>query len=113
MRPFITADIGAAVGGGLVGLFSRLGVTTGSTAIGPAGLVLVPLLDGRKGIGPAALVYTGAWFVAAGVACAVTYFFGFSKSMLADLNTDAPETAKDATDTRSTTGTKEREPAAV
>ncbi|MEU8764652.1 PTS transporter subunit EIIC [Streptomyces sp. NPDC048659] len=110
VRPFITAGVGAAVGGGIVGLFSQLGVTTGSTAIGPAGLVLVPLLDGSKGIGPAALIYTGAWLVAAGVACAVTYFFGFSKSMLADLNTD-PEPAGTTTPAPAPADRLQEEPA--
>lgn len=96
VRPFITAGVGAAVGGGIVGLFSQLGVTTGSTAIGPSGLILLPLLDGSKGIGPAALIYTGAWLVSVVVACVVTYFFGFSKPMLADLNqpTDSDRAAE-------------------
>ncbi|MFE7609775.1 PTS transporter subunit EIIC [Streptomyces celluloflavus] len=100
VRPFITAGIGAAVGGGLVGLFAQLGTTTGSTAIGPAGLVLLPLLDGSRGIGPAALIYTVGWFLAAAVACVVTWFFGLSKSMIAELNAPDGTPGTEPTTTR-------------
>ncbi|MBV6702922.1 PTS transporter subunit EIIC [Kitasatospora aureofaciens] len=86
VRPFVTAGIGAGVGGGVVGLFAQLGLTTGSTAIGPSGLVLLPLLDGTHGLGPAALVYTSGWLTAATAGCAATYVFGFTPAMLADLN---------------------------
>ncbi|MEV7026271.1 PTS transporter subunit EIIC [Kitasatospora sp. NPDC093558] len=90
VRPFVTAGIGAAAGGAVVGLFAQLGLTTGSTAIGPSGLVLLPLLDGSHGIGPAVLVYTGGWLTAALAACALTYAFGFTPAMLAALNAPAP-----------------------
>ncbi|MFF3114687.1 PTS transporter subunit EIIC [Kitasatospora sp. NPDC057904] len=89
VRPFVTAGIGAAVGGAVVGTFAQLGLTTGSTAIGPSGLVLLPLLDGSHGIGPAVLVYTGGWLTAALAACAATYAFGFTPAMLTALNAPA------------------------
>lgn len=89
-RPFVTACVGGAVGGGAVGLFHQLGTSVGSTAIGPSGWALFPLLKGNQGLGAVAAVYglgmaTGylAGFVA-------TYFFGFSKQMLRELNV-APE----------------------
>ncbi|MGW2253282.1 PTS transporter subunit EIIC [Kitasatospora sp. NPDC001660] len=89
VRPFVTAGIGAAAGGAVVGLFAQLGLTTGSTAIGPSGLVLLPLLDGSHGIGPAVLVYTGGWLTAACAACAATYAFGLTPTTLAALNAPA------------------------
>ncbi|CAO0837062.1 PTS EIIC type-1 domain-containing protein OS=Streptomyces microflavus OX=1919 GN=Smic_45060 PE=4 SV=1 [Streptomyces microflavus] len=36
-RPFVTACVGGAFGGGFVGLFNQLGDKVGSTAIGPSG----------------------------------------------------------------------------
>lgn len=85
-RPFITACAGGAVGGGVVGLFHQLGTSVGSTAIGPSGWALFPLLKGSHGLGAIAAVY--ALGMAAGYAAGflATYFFGFSKQMLADLN---------------------------
>ncbi|MEE1781769.1 PTS transporter subunit EIIC [Streptomyces sp. SP17BM10] len=95
VRPFVTAGIGAAVGGAVVGAFAQFGLTTGSTAVGPSGLVLLPLLDGSHGIGPAVLVYTGGWLTAALAACAVTHAFGFTPATLTALNAPAPEAAPD------------------
>lgn len=85
-RPFITACVGGAVGGGVVGLFHQIGTSVGSTAIGPSGWALFPLLKGNHGLGTIAAVY--ALGMAAGYLAGflVTYFFGFSKQMLADLN---------------------------
>ncbi len=50
-RPFITACAGGALGGAFVGLFNQLGTDVGSTAIGPSGWALFPLLDGDRGLG--------------------------------------------------------------
>ncbi|SCK06909.1 PTS transporter subunit EIIC [Streptomyces sp. WMMB 322] len=89
-RPFITACAGGAVGGGAVGLFHQLGTSVGSTAIGPSGWALFPLLKGNQGLGAIALVYAlgmGTGYLAGFVA---TYFFGFSRQMLTELNV-APE----------------------
>lgn len=98
VRPFVTAGVGAAIGGALVGLFAQLGLTTGSTAIGPSGLVLLPLLDGSHGIGPAVLVYTSGWLLSALASCAVTYAFGFTPATLAELNSPAlPDNVKSST----------------
>ncbi|WP_329039743.1 PTS transporter subunit EIIC [Streptomyces sp. NBC_00178] len=85
-RPFITACVGGAFGGGFVGLFNQLGDSVGSTAIGPSGWALFPLLDGNHGLGSTIAIYAGgllAGYVAGFVA---TYFFGFSTSLLAEFN---------------------------
>ncbi|MER5885105.1 PTS transporter subunit EIIC [Streptomyces sp. NPDC001941] len=85
-RPFVTACVGGAFGGGFVGLFSMLGDQVGSTAIGPSGWALFPLLDGNAGLGTTIAVYAGGLLTGYLVGFAATYFFGFSKQMLVDLN---------------------------
>ncbi|WP_326699107.1 PTS transporter subunit EIIC [Streptomyces sp. NBC_01754] len=85
-RPFVTACVGGAFGGGFVGLFNQLGDSVGSTAIGPSGWALFPLLDGNHGLGTTVAIYGGgllAGYVAGFVA---TYFFGFSASLLEEFN---------------------------
>ncbi|MFF3622537.1 PTS transporter subunit EIIC [Streptomyces sp. NPDC002467] len=91
-RPFVTACVGGAAGGAFVGLFNQLGMTFGSTAIGPSGWALFPLLDGKSGMGVTVAVYAGGLAVGYLVGFVATFFFGFTKRMLADLNT-APEPA--------------------
>ncbi len=97
-RPFVTACIGGAAGGAFVGLFHQLGVAFGSTAIGPSGWALFPLLDGRSSAGTTLAIYAGGLLVGYLAGFLATYFFGFTRRMLADLNTDpdtntAPDTA--------------------
>ncbi|MGW0392332.1 PTS transporter subunit EIIC [Streptomyces sp. NPDC003042] len=94
-RPFVTACVGGAAGGAFVGLFNQLGMTFGSTAIGPSGWALFPLLDGTSGMGLTIAVYGGGLVVGYLVGFAATYFFGFTPQMLTDLNTgpDDPTTA--------------------
>ncbi|CAM5255220.1 PTS transporter subunit EIIC [Streptomyces avidinii] len=95
-RPFVTACIGGAAGGAFVGLFHQLGVAFGSTAIGPSGWALFPLLDGRSSAGITLAIYAGGLLVGYLAGFVATYFFGFTRRMLADLNTDpgpAPGTA--------------------
>ncbi|MEU2080574.1 PTS transporter subunit EIIC [Streptomyces albus] len=92
-RPFVTACVGGAFGGGVVGLFYQLGTSVGSTAIGPSGWALFPLLKGNHGLGAIAAIYAlglAAGYVAGFVA---TYFFGFSKQMLNELNAAAQDEA--------------------
>ncbi|MEV7523142.1 PTS transporter subunit EIIC [Streptomyces sp. NPDC091371] len=92
-RPFITACVGGAAGGAFVGLFNQLGTAFGSTAIGPSGWALFPLLDGKSGMGLTIAIYAGGLAVGYLVGFAATYFFGFTKEMLAELNTDPEPTA--------------------
>ncbi|WP_328926325.1 PTS transporter subunit EIIC [Streptomyces sp. NBC_00190] len=94
-RPFVTACVGGAAGGAFIGLFSQLGITFGSTAIGPSGWALFPLLDGRSGMGATIAIYAGGLAVGYLVGFVATYFFGFTRQMLTDLNT-APEPSPDA-----------------
>ncbi|MGW6420574.1 PTS transporter subunit EIIC [Streptomyces sp. NPDC055055] len=95
-RPFVTACFGGAAGGAFIGFFSMLGDKVGSTAIGPSGWALFPLLDGNKGLGATIAIYGGGLLVGYLVGFAATYFWGFGKELLEefDVETDAePETA--------------------
>ncbi|MFI8325809.1 PTS transporter subunit EIIC [Streptomyces sp. NPDC085529] len=91
-RPFVTACVGGAFGGGFVGLFSMLGDKVGSTAIGPSGWALFPLLDGDKGLGPTLAIYAGGLLVGYAVGFVATYFWGFSRAMIEEFDVD-PEAA--------------------
>ncbi|MFJ8213964.1 PTS transporter subunit EIIC [Streptomyces sp. NPDC096033] len=92
-RPFVTACVGGAAGGAFVGLFNQLGVAFGSTAIGPSGWALFPLLKGTSGMAATLAVYTGGLLTGYVTGFAATYFFGFTRQMLAELNTTpAPAT---------------------
>ncbi|MEV5607909.1 PTS transporter subunit EIIC [Streptomyces sp. NPDC052225] len=87
-RPFITACVGGAAGGAFIGLFSMLGTQVGSTAIGPSGWALFPLLDGDKGLGVTCAIYAGGLLVGYIVGYLATYCFGFTKEMMAEFNAD-------------------------
>ncbi|MCX4526529.1 PTS transporter subunit EIIC [Streptomyces sp. NBC_01551] len=87
-RPFVTACAGGAAGGAFVGLCNQMGVAFGSTAIGPSGWALFPLLDGRSGMGLSLAIYGGGLAVGYLVGFVATYFFGFTGQMLAELDTD-------------------------
>ncbi|MER6101724.1 PTS transporter subunit EIIC [Streptomyces sp. NPDC001832] len=85
-RPFITACVGGAFGGAFIGLFSQLGDKVGSTAIGPSGWALFPLLDGNHGMGTTIAIYAGGLLTGYLAGFLATYFFGFSKDMLTEFN---------------------------
>ncbi|MEU9319014.1 PTS transporter subunit EIIC [Streptomyces sp. NPDC048295] len=85
-RPFITACVGGAFGGGFIGLFNQLGDKVGSTAIGPSGWALFPLLDGNHGLGTTAAIYAGGLLVGYLTGFLATYFFGFGKDLLAEFD---------------------------
>lgn len=87
-RPFITACIGGAFGGAVVGMFDQLGYTVGAVAIGASDLSLFPLLDGSHGKAVAALGYACGLLVAYVVGFVATWFFGFPPDRLAELDTD-------------------------
>ena len=87
-RPFVTACVGGAFGGGFVGLFTMLGDKVGSTAIGPSGWALFPLLDGNKGLGETVAIYAGGLLVGYVTGFAATYFFGFSKELIEEFDVD-------------------------
>ncbi|MFC9297392.1 PTS transporter subunit EIIC [Streptomyces sp. NPDC057011] len=87
-RPFVTACVGGAAGGAFIGLFNQLGIGFGSTAIGPSGWALFPLLDGTSGVFATVATYAGGLTVGYAAGFIATYFFGFTRQMLTDLNTD-------------------------
>jgi PTS system sucrose-specific IIC component len=84
-RPFVTACIGGAFGGGVVGLFDQLGHSVGAIAIGASDLSLLPLLNGSSGYGWALLGYGSGLIVAYVVGFVATLLFGVSDSVRADL----------------------------
>ncbi|PZT75733.1 MULTISPECIES: PTS transporter subunit EIIC [unclassified Streptomyces] len=88
-RPFITACVGGAFGGAFVGFFNQLGDAVGSTAIGPSGWALFPLLDGNHSLAATAAIYGGGLLTGYLTGFLATYFFGFSKTLLTEFN--APE----------------------
>ncbi|MFB7710689.1 PTS transporter subunit EIIC [Streptomyces sp. NPDC056105] len=110
-RPFITACVGGAAGGAFIGFFSMIGDKVGSTAIGPSGWALFPLLDGNKGLGTTVAIYGAGLLVGYIVGFVATYFFGFSKQMLVDLNVDTQAAAGESPAPAGTT--EPREPAKV
>ncbi|MCT4356863.1 PTS transporter subunit EIIC [Streptomyces sp. Je 1-79] len=87
-RPFVTACVGGAFGGGFVGLFNMLGDKVGSTAIGPSGWALFPLLDGNKGLGETIAIYAGGLLVGYAVGFVATYFWGFSDRLLEEFDVE-------------------------
>ncbi|MFH8259582.1 PTS transporter subunit EIIC [Streptomyces roseolus] len=95
-RPFVTACVGGAFGGGFIGLFTMLGDKVGSTAIGPSGWALFPLLDGDKGLGTTLAIYAGGLVVGYLVGFAATYFWGFSREMIEEFDVDTEAVAASA-----------------
>jgi PTS system sucrose-specific IIC component len=85
-RPFITACLGGGFGGAVLGLFAMTGNFIGSVAIGPSGLVLIPLIQGPMGIGMTILGYLAGLVVSYIAGFLLTYFFGFTKQMLIEHN---------------------------
>ncbi|MGW8353633.1 PTS transporter subunit EIIC [Streptomyces wedmorensis] len=115
-RPFITACVGGAAGGAFIGLFSMLGTTVGSTAIGPSGWALFPLLNGNHDLGTTLALYVGGLLVGYLVGFVATYFWGFSQELLAEFNVDtdqaeAPASADSPTPPPSPNPNPEPEPA--
>ncbi|MGW2183240.1 PTS transporter subunit EIIC [Streptomyces sp. NPDC001732] len=108
-RPFITACVGGAFGGGFIGLFNQLGDKVGSTAIGPSGWALFPLLDGNHGLGPTVAIYAGGLLIGYLTGFLATYFFGFGKDLLAEFNVSREPAHTPVT----ATGTPAKEPAGV
>ncbi|MFJ5589483.1 PTS transporter subunit EIIC [Streptomyces noursei] len=99
-RPFITACLGGAFGGGFIGLFNQLGDAVGSTAIGPSGWALFPLVKGNQSFGTTLAVYALGLLIGYAVGFVATYFFGLSRQQRTDLNRQHPDLA--APDTAAT-----------
>ncbi|MFI9159421.1 PTS transporter subunit EIIC [Kitasatospora aureofaciens] len=92
-RPFVTACVGGAAGGAFVGAAGQLGGAVGSTAVGPSGWALFPLLAGPHGMAAGAAVYGGGLLTGYAVGFLATYFFGFTRETLAEYNAAAAEPA--------------------
>ncbi|MFE6055939.1 PTS transporter subunit EIIC [Kitasatospora sp. NPDC056446] len=90
-RPFVTACVGGAAGGAFIGVAGQLGGAVGSTAVGPSGWALFPLLTGPHGMAASAAVYGGGLLTGYAVGFLATYFFGFTRELLAEF--DVPEPA--------------------
>ncbi|MEW1903700.1 PTS transporter subunit EIIC [Streptomyces sp. NPDC086147] len=93
-RPFVTACVGGAFGGGFIGLFSMLGAKVGSTAIGPSGWALFPLLDGDEGLGRTIAIYAGGLLTGYLAGFVATYFWGFSDRLLEEFDVDTETAAE-------------------
>ncbi|WP_079146094.1 PTS transporter subunit EIIC [Streptomyces lydicus] len=89
-RPFLTACLGGACGGGFIGLFNQLGDTVGSTAIGPSGWALFPLVKGGQGLATTVVVYALGLAVGYVTGFLATFLFGLGTQQRAELNT-APD----------------------
>ncbi|MFJ4883899.1 PTS transporter subunit EIIC [Streptomyces sp. NPDC088731] len=112
-RPFITACVGGAFGGGFVGLFNQLGDKVGSTAIGPSGWALFPLLDGNQGLGTTVAIYAGGLLAGYLTGFLATYFFGFSKDLLAEFDVAQEPAESTVPATGGPTSPPTKEPAGV
>ncbi|MEU4064368.1 PTS transporter subunit EIIC [Streptomyces wedmorensis] len=93
-RPFVTACVGGAAGGAFIGLFSMLGTSVGSTAIGPSGWALFPLLNGNHSLGQTIAIYAGGLLVGYVVGFVATYFWGFSQELLTEFNVETDTAAE-------------------
>ncbi|MGA5322512.1 PTS transporter subunit EIIC [Streptomyces seoulensis] len=90
-RPFVTACVGGAAGGGFVGFFALLGEKVGATAIGPSGWALFPLLTGNQGPAPAIAIYAGGLLTAYAVGFAATLAFGFRRGTASGTTPPVPD----------------------
>lgn len=76
VKPFITACIGGAAGGFMIGLIAFLGFPMGlNTVFGPSGLLAIPLMTSPNGIFPAIAIYLCGTVTAYIVGFVTTYFF--------------------------------------
>ncbi|WP_405925025.1 PTS transporter subunit EIIC [Streptomyces sp. NBC_00035] len=88
-RPFLTACAGGAAGGAFVGFFAMLGDKVGSTAIGPSGWALFPLLAGSGGLAMTAAIYAGGLLTGYAVGFGATYVFGLGPAVKGGLGVGA------------------------
>ncbi|MEV7341691.1 PTS transporter subunit EIIC [Streptomyces sp. NPDC093544] len=91
-RPFLTACAGGAAGGAFIGFFAMLGNHVGSTAIGPSGWALFPLLAGSGGLAMTAAIYAGGLLTGYVVGFGATYVFGLGPTLKGALSSAATGT---------------------
>ncbi|MGV6989723.1 PTS N-acetylmuramic acid transporter subunit IIBC [Testudinibacter sp. P80/BLE/0925] len=76
VKPFITACIGGAAGGFVIGLFAYFGFPMGLNSVfGPSGLLAIPLLISPNGVFGAIAIYLIGTITAYSVGFLTTYFF--------------------------------------
>jgi len=74
-RPLITCSLGAGAGAMVLGYLASQGNYVGATTIGPANLMLLPLVTGPMGLAQSILAYACAALVAYSSAFALTWIF--------------------------------------
>ncbi|QBE62741.1 PTS transporter subunit EIIC [Pseudoduganella lutea] len=94
-RPLVTCSIGGGVGAMVLGYFASHGDYVGATTIGPANLLLIPLVTGPLGVGGSIAVYCLAALTAYASAFVLTWFFGLPNEHRhpQSLNTSTAKTA--------------------
>lgn len=81
-RPLVTCSIGGGMGAMVLGYFASHGEYVGATTIGPANLLLIPLVTGPLGVGWSVVAYCLAACAAYASAFLLTWFFGFPNEQL-------------------------------
>jgi PTS system sucrose-specific IIC component len=81
-RPLITCSVGGGIGAMVLGYFASHGDYVGASTIGPANLLLIPLVTGPLGFGGSVAVYCLAAFAAYASAFLLTWFFGLPNEQL-------------------------------
>ncbi|VWB08908.1 PTS transporter subunit EIIC [Burkholderia lata] len=77
-RPLITASLGGGMGALVLGYCAAHGHDVGATTIGPANLMLIPLVTGPMGLVASVATYCVAVAVAYASGFVLTWFFGLS-----------------------------------
>ncbi|KWF83895.1 hypothetical protein WL94_22985 [Burkholderia cepacia] len=78
-RPLVTSSIGGGIGALLLGYLASHGDFVGATTIGPANLMLIPLVTGPMGLGSSVAAYCVATATAYASAFVLTWFFGLTQ----------------------------------
>ncbi|SMC27750.1 PTS system, sucrose-specific IIC component [Andreprevotia lacus DSM 23236] len=97
-RPFFTASLGGGVGALVLGWYASQGHFIGASTIGPANLMLIPLVTGPLGIPASVAGYVTAAAVAYLAGFTFTWFFGLSREHLEQYGaaqTDKPQAPGD------------------
>ncbi len=89
-RPLITASLGGGIGAVVLGYYASQGHYIGSSTIGPANLMLIPLVTGPLGIAGSIAAYCLAAAVAYFAGFVLTWLFGLSADHLARFGSAGP-----------------------
>lgn len=97
-RPLVTSSIGGGIGALVLGYFASHGDFVGATTIGPANLMLIPLVTGPMGLGSSVAVYCLATATAYASAFVLTWFFGLTQDQRRQFVRPAPQRAEPLAD---------------